>query len=131
MTNDSGTEQIARSLEIVVERAGDPAPAIYARLFAEFPEAEERFWRDVSGAIRAEMLTLVFSCLMNPDGGYQNNLVRAERVNHEGFGTEAAVFDRFFFIVRDVCREVAGPYWSAEMEAAWTARIDQVVAATV
>ena len=129
MTSDS-IEQIARSLDVVVARTGDPAPAIYARLFAEFPETEARFVRDVSGAIRAEMLTMVFDCLMNPGGGYQNNLVRAERVNHDGFGTENAVFDRFFFIVRDVCRELAGPDWVPEFEAAWSARIDQVTAAT-
>lgn len=129
MTSD-GIEQIARSLDVVVERVGDPAPAIYARLFAEFPETEARFARDVSGAIRAEMLTMVFDCLMNPGGGYQNNLVRAERVNHDGFGTEHAVFDQFFFIVRDVCRDLAGPDWVPEFEAAWSARIDEVVVAT-
>ena len=129
MTNDT-TDLIARSLDAVVERAGDPAPQIYQRLFAEFPETEARFCRDVSGAIRAEMLTMVFDCLMNPGGGYQNNLIRAERVNHDGFGTENAVFDRFFGIVRDVCRELAGSGWTAAMDAAWSARIDQVTAAT-
>ncbi len=129
MTN-GGIEKIARSLDAVVERAGDPAPMIYARLFAEFPETEGRFIRDVSGAIRAEMLTMVFDCLMNPGGGYQDNLVRAERVNHDGFGTENAVFDRFFWIVRDVCRELAGADWEPDMDVAWSARIDQVTAAT-
>ena len=129
MTNDA-TDLIARSLDAVVERAGDPAPQIYQRLFAEFPDTEARFCRDVSGAIRAEMLTMVFDCLMNPDGGYQNNLIRAERVNHDGFGTEPAVFDRFFFIVRDVCRDLAGPDWTADFDTAWSARIDQVTAAS-
>ena len=129
MTSDA-IDQIARSLDAVVARAGDPASAIYARLFAEVPETEARFVRDVSGAIRAEMLTMVFDCLMNPGGGYQNNLIRAERVNHDGFGTEPAVFDRFFWIVRDVCRELAGPDWVPEFDAAWSTRIDQVTTAT-
>ena len=129
MTNDT-TDLIARSLDAVVEWAGDPAPQIYQRLFAEFPETEARFCGDVSGAVRAEMLTMVFDCLMNPGGGYQNNLVRAERVNHDGFGTGNAVFDRFFRIVRDVCRELAGPDWTPDFDTAWSARIDQVTAAT-
>ena len=73
---------VIQSLEAVVARAGDPAPEIYRRLYAEFPQTEPRFVRDVSGAIRAEMLTMVFDCLMNPGGPYQANLVRAERVNH-------------------------------------------------
>jgi hypothetical protein len=121
------------SLEVIersLEQVGDPADEVYARLFAEFPETEERFCRDVTGAIRAEMLTMVFDCLMNPTGPYQLNLVRAERVNHDGFGTPNDVFDRFFWIVRDTCRERAGAHWTPETETAWTAQIERVLTAT-
>ena len=121
---------IAQSLELVVEQAGDPAGPIYARLFAEFPETEERFSRDVSGAIRAEMLTMVFNCLMDPGGPYQLNLVRAERVNHDGFGTSNEVFNRFFPIVMETCRELLGAAWTPAFEQAWRRRIDDVQAAT-
>eukprot|EP01035_Chromulina_nebulosa_P039852 gene39852-53888_t len=62
------TDLIAMSLDAVVERAGDPAPTIFARLFAELPETEERFARDTGGAIRGEMLAMVFDCLMDPGG---------------------------------------------------------------
>jgi hypothetical protein len=122
-------EIITRSLEVVAER-GDPTPQVYARLFAEFPETEGRFVRDVTGAIKAEMLTMVFDCLMDPGGPYQLNLVRAERVNHDGFGTPNEVFDRFFDMVHEGCREVAGPEWTPEFDAAWRARIASVLAAT-
>ena len=121
---------VIQSLEAVVARAGDPAPEIYRRLYAEFPQTEPRFVRDVSGAIRAEMLTMVFDCLMNPGGPYQANLVRAERVNHDGFGTPNDEFDRFFWIVRDVCRDRSGDAWTPDVDAAWSKRIDQLVAPT-
>ena len=121
---------IVESLDQLAERAGDPSAAIYARLFAEFPETEERFWRDVSGAIKAEMLTMVFSCLTDPGGPYQLNLIRAERVNHDGFGTPHEVFNRFFWIVRDACRVLLGEAWTPAFEAAWTHRIDEILAAT-
>ena len=121
---------VIQSLEAVVARAGDPAPEIYRRLYAEFPQTEPRFVRDVSGAIRAEMLTMVFDCLMNPGGPYQANLVRAERVNHDGFGTPNDEFDRFFWIVRDVCRDMSGDAWTPDVDAAWSKRIDQLVAPT-
>lgn len=117
-------------IERSLEQVGDPADDVYARLFAEFPETEARFCRDVTGAIRAEMLTMVFDCLMNPAGPYQLNLVRAERVNHDGFGTPNEVFDRFFWIVRDACRARAGTHWTPETEAAWTAQIERVLTAT-
>src|SRR4051812_24834305 len=97
---------IARSLELVAERAGDPAAQIYARLFTEFPESEARFVRDVNGAIRAEMLAMVFECLMDPSGPYQLHLVRGERVNHDGFGTPNDEFDRFFGVVHETCRDL-------------------------
>ena len=118
---------IARSLELVAERAGDPAPQVYARLFDEFPDSEARFARDVTGAVRGEMLAQVLECLMSADGPYQLNLVRAERVNHDGFGTPASEFDRFFGVVHETCRELAGPDWKPEFDAAWRAQIERVV----
>ena len=76
------------------------------------------------------MLTLVFDCLMNPAGPYQAHMVRAERVNHDAYNTPNAAFDRFFWIVRDVCRERVGADWTPETDAAWTAQIEGVLAAS-
>lgn len=121
---------IEQSLELLAEQAGDPVDQVYARLFAEFPQTEPRFVRDVTGAIKAEMLTMVFNCLMDPDGPYQLNLVRAERVNHDGFGTPNEEFNRFFWIVMETCRDVLGPAWTPAFEGAWTRRIEAVLAAT-
>jgi hypothetical protein len=123
-------DPIEESLELLAEQAGDPVPQVYARLFAEFPQTEPRFVRDVTGAIKAEMLTMVFNCLMDPGGPYQLNLVRAERVNHDGFGTPNDEFNRFFWIVMETCRDLLGAAWTPAFEAAWTARIDAVLAAT-
>jgi hypothetical protein len=120
-------EIISRSLELVAERAGDPAPAVFTRLFAEFPDAEGRFARDVNGSVRGEMLAMVLECLMSPDGPYQLHLVRAERVNHDGFGTPPGEFDRFFGVVHETCRELAGPDWTPEFDAAWRAQIARVI----
>lgn len=127
---DATTEIVTQSLEQVAERVGDPAQQIYERLFQRIPEARERFARDVTGDIRGEMLTMVFGCLMDPDGPYQANLVRAERVNHDGFGTPHAEFDSFFDVVRDTCRDVLGADWTPATEAAWTTQIARVTAAT-
>jgi len=121
---------VADSLELVAERIGDPTPQVFTRLFAEFPDAEERFARDVNGSVRGEMLTMVFTVLMDPDGPYQANLVRTERVNHDGFGTPSHEFDRFFEIVRETCRDALGADWTPEIDAAWNTQIGRVLAVT-
>ncbi len=128
--DQSEADIIAGSLEAVVARVGDPAGQIFERLFAEIPQARERFARDVGGSIRGEMLAMVFDCLMDPGGPYQANIVRTERVNHDGFGTPAEEFDRFFWIVRDTCQELAGPDWTPEVARAWTAGIERIVGAS-
>lgn len=127
---DAAAERVTQSLELLAERVGDPAPQIYARLFRRFPETQERFARDTTGAVRGEMLTMVFGCLMDPGGPYQANLVRTERVNHDGFGTPSEVFDGFFGIVRETCRELLAGDWSPEFDAAWTAQIERVLTAS-
>ncbi|HEY8574554.1 hypothetical protein [Phenylobacterium sp.] len=111
---------VEQSLQMLAERAGDPAHLVYRRLFAELPHTEPLFAHDDTGAIRGEMLAIAFQCLMEPEGAYTANLVRAERANHDGWGVEAADFPRFFPIVRDVCREVLGEAWTAEFDTAWS-----------
>ena len=123
-------EVVAGSLERLVEIVGDPAPQVFARLFADCPETEAEFARDVTGAVRAEMLTMVFTCLMDPAGPYQAGLVRTERVNHDGFGVPPELFDRFFVVVKETCRDLLGDDWTHEVEAAWSAQINQVLRAS-
>lgn len=122
MTN----EVLVQSLELVAERCGDPAPLIYARLFAAFPDVEPLFFRDHDGKIRGEMLAMAFQCLMDQGGGYEANLIRSERINHEGFGVEPAAFTNFFPIVREVCRDLLAEDWTPAVEAAWAARLSQI-----
>lgn len=88
--------------------------------------------RDTTGAVRGEMLAVAFQCLLDLDGGYAANLIRTERVNHEGWGVTPEVFARFFPIVMETSREVLGDDWTPEVAAAWDevlARISALVGA--
>lgn len=117
------TDPVAQSLELVAERFGDPADEVYHRLFQAFPETQALFWRDTSGAVRGEMLAMAFRCLLDLDGPYEANLLKAERGNHEGFGVPPEAFADFFPIVMRTCRELLGSDWTAEMDGAWAARL--------
>ena len=112
---------IEASLERVAARVGDPAPLVYARLFAEFPELEALFVRDVSGTVRGNMLTTTLECLVDFAGprAYATHFVGSERVNHAGLGVPAEMFDRFYATVIGTFREVLGEAWTAETDAAW------------
>jgi hemoglobin-like flavoprotein len=115
------TDIIARSLDMVAERHGDPAPLVYARLFAEHPDMEALFVRDTAGSVRGQMLMVVIESLLDYIGGnaYSANLIRIERINHEGLGVPPEVFDTFFSAVMETFKDLLGDDWTQETDAAW------------
>jgi hemoglobin-like flavoprotein len=126
----SSAELVAGSLEELAERIGDPAPQVYARLFAAYPEMEALFVRDTTGAVRGEMLAVAFECILDIGGAgaYAANLIAAERVNHEGVGIPPEIFARFFPLLVETCRELLGDAWTVEVDSAWTELLGMLMA---
>ena len=129
-------DAITESLEALAEAVGDPTSLVYGRLFADTPEMEVLFVRDVDGAVRGQMLQQVFETLIDHVGGrsYSANLIRCEVVNHENLGVPPAVFATFFRTVMEAVREGIGPRWTPETARAWQALladIDEVLTAHV
>jgi hemoglobin-like flavoprotein len=118
-------ELITRTLEMVAERCGDPAPLVYARLFAQHPEMEALFWRDTGGLIRGQMLAVAIECLLDLAGAgdYGASLLRIERTNHDGLGVPHEVFGTFFGVMVATFRDVLGEAWTPEMAAGWQAAL--------
>ena len=116
---------IVETLERVSARAGDPMPLVFERLFAEMPEVEALFVRDRGGLVRGQMFQVTMESLLDylGDKGYGANLVQIERVNHEGLGVEPRMFDRFYWTVMAVFKDVLGAEWTAQMDAVWTRTI--------
>lgn len=124
---------ITRSFELVAER-GDPAPLVYARLFAAHPDMERLFVRDTNGLVRGNMLAEAISGILDfiDRDTYGGNLMRIEIVNHENLGVPREVFPAFFTAMRDTFAEMLGPQWDGETDAAWRAllaRIDGALSA--
>jgi len=123
---------LAWSLERLAEVHGDPTDAVYARLFTEEPQLEALFVLDRNGQIRGNMLANVVEALLDMSGERRHglNLIRAERVNHEGLlGVSPAMFGRFFEIVMETTRDLLGSEWTPEVEAAWRAAVAEINAA--
>jgi hemoglobin-like flavoprotein len=124
--------EIERSLEIVAERIGDPAPAIYARLFAQRPEYERLFALDPTGAVRGNMLATALDAILDIAGpnAWGMNFLLAERVNHSGVNVPPTEFLLFVHAVRDTVRDVLADDWTEEMSGAWGGVLAQIEAAS-
>lgn len=124
MTDTGGI--IEASLERLAERVGDPAPQVYARLFAAYPEMEAQFVRDTTGAVRGEMLAMAFQCLLDLDGPYGARVIATERVNHDGFGVPPETFGRFFPLLAETCRDLLGEAWTPPVAEAWSRALARI-----
>ena len=120
MDNDAAI--ITETMERVAERVGDPIPLIFARLFAEIPEAEALFVRDKGGLVRGQMFQVTMESLLDflGDRSYGANLIQIERVNHQGLGVEPEMFDRFYLTVIATFKDILAEQWTDEMETVWT-----------
>ena len=61
----SNARAIVDSLDSAADNAGDLTSAIYARLFAEYPETEALFVLDRGGQVRGAMLAHVFETIFD------------------------------------------------------------------
>ena len=119
---------ISESLERVAERHGDPAKAVYARLFAQQPEMEALFVGDKDGLSRGNMLANVFEVILDLAGprSYGLNMVRAEITNHDQLGVPVLVFMSFFPVVVETLKELSGEDWTPEVAGAWAGVLDDL-----
>ena len=117
----TGADAIVASLETAAANAGDLTAAVYARLFAQFPETEPLFVLDRDGQVRGAMLAHVFETILDFIGErrYAHRFIAAEIVTHEGYDVPPEAFAAFFGIVRDEVRAACSDDWTPAMEAAW------------
>ena len=113
---------ILRSFEQVAERCPDPAPLVYALLFADHPEMEALFVRDTDGAVRGEMLSRVFEAILDfiDRTHFAATLIQCEVITHEGYGVPPDVFGVFFTTLAQSFRQILGEDWTAATDAAWS-----------
>ena len=112
---------VVESLEFLAERDIDPTRAVYARLFASYPEMEELFIRDHKFIVRGQMVQMVIENLLDyaTSRTFGLPMIQAERVNHANIGVPHEVFGIFFGVIRDTIAELLGADWSPAMAQAW------------
>ena len=92
------------------------------------PEVEALFIRDNGGLVRGQMFQITMESLLDflGDRSYGANLIRIERVNHQGLGVEPEMFDRFYLTVMATFKAILGADWTAGMETVWSRVIGEL-----
>lgn len=130
-------EIIHATFERAAEACADPAPLIYARLFALRPEFQALFdmdtdggVMDTDGGVRGSMLETCFEAILGlvEGAGTQRVIISAARFSHGGYGVEGAEFDVMFAAIRDVFRDLLGRQWGEAEEAEWAGLLKEIAA---
>lgn len=108
-----------RSLEFYAERVGDPAPIIYQRFFASYPDAREMFGNDDGDLSKYRMMERVLTMLMDVAEGVEPRLCSFWITDHMGWGIGPTMVSDMLEIIVDTLRTGIGEDWSADMESAW------------
>jgi hemoglobin-like flavoprotein len=126
-------EAILSSLSLASERCADPAPRVYAALFARHPEMEVLFARDANGAVRGEMLAKAFETVIDlvEARAFGENMLRCEVVTHEGYGVPREVFGIFFEVVVETLKDLSGADWTPRTDRAWRHLLLEMAALTL
>ncbi len=117
-----------------LERAGglcpDPAPRVYARLFALHPEFEPLFVMDHDGSVRGSMLQTCIECLIGLAEGsaVARFLIAAARMDHAAYGVADDRFDLMFAAIRDTVRDLLGGEWTPAADLAWARLLASIAA---
>lgn len=116
----SNAELMYRSLELCVERFGDPAPLIYRRFFSKYPNAAELFGDDPDDSIKGDMMQKIFMLLIElANGSIKPQFSAYWLADHSVWKVEPAMIFDMFDIIVGTLREGAGDAWTADMERAW------------
>jgi len=123
--SDTIADPISHTLEMVVEKCGDPTSLVYKRLFTQYPELEPLFMLDKDDSAKGNMLSQILECFLDFSGNrhYAANLISCERINHENIGVPHETFDTFFTTIIDTFKDVLGDDWTPQIDKAWVTLI--------
>jgi len=118
-------ESIVKSFELASERAGDITAQVYEAYFARCPESRE-LMKLVDQHMRGRMLESVLLLLMG-DTEEERSYIRFETTSHRSYGVLPHMYENLLAAVHETVRRALGADWTSAMEAAWSARIDEII----
>ncbi|MEH2534634.1 hemoglobin-like flavoprotein [Bradyrhizobium sp. AZCC 1588] len=124
----ASSNPIERSFELAAERSEDLTPLVYRRLFEAHPEARTMFPTEGSELVKGSMLALTIEAMLDFAGQRTGHfrLITSEISSHDAYGTPRELFVAFFGIIAQTLRDIVGPDWSDEIDAAWRKLLGEI-----
>jgi hemoglobin-like flavoprotein len=124
---------VVRSFEIAAGRCEDLTPLVYRRLHDEYPETRSMFRTEGSDLVKGSMLALTIEAILDFAGPRTGHfrLIECEIASHDAYGTPRHLFIAFFGVIAATLRDVLGPGWSPEINAAWLSLLAEIEAVVV
>ncbi len=112
------------SFEIVAEKTGDIAPAVYKKYFARCPGSEE-LMTHIDDIVRGRMLDEVYRLMMNETYDEEESYLNFEVKNHKlAYSVQPHMYENLLAALKEVIAESLGNDWNDSFEQAWQSRID-------
>ncbi|HQQ62284.1 MAG TPA: globin [Pseudomonadales bacterium] len=113
-------ELIERSLEKIGEKGVDITSAVYARFFANHPDAV-RLFHGKEQAVLGKMLNEVLMSSVDCAGhaNFLHGLLTTQANDHMAWGVKAEMYGAFFDALVEEIRDVLGPDWDRDTQIAW------------
>jgi hemoglobin-like flavoprotein len=118
----TGSENlIERSIELAAKRCEDLTPLVYRRLHAMHPETQTMFRSEGGELVKGSMLAMTIEAVLDFAGERRGKfrMIQCEVASHDAYGTPRELFVSFFGVIRDTLRDILGPEWSRDIDAAW------------
>lgn len=120
---------ILSSLEVASEQAEDLTPLVYPRFFERYPEMEVEFGNDADNDTKGRMLIKLMLELAEYAEGkvYPGSILRWIS-DHKEYGLEPVMYLYMLECLRDVVKELNGAMWNEDINTAWQAQFDKLMA---
>ena len=128
MTTEEQSAEILSAMELLAEKAGDVAPAIFQRYFERCQESRA-LMDHMDEHMLGRMMDQVLLLIMESGEEELASYLTFETANHRSYGVEAHMYGSLLHSVQDVIAETLGDALTPGMANALKARIDYLLGA--
>ena len=126
MTNEEQTANILTAMEQVAEKAGDIAPAVFARYFERCGESKA-LMDHMDEHMLGRMMDQVLLLIMEPGEEELTSYIEFETASHKSYGVQPHMYESLMRSVQDVIAEVLADEFTPDMARAFQGRIDYLL----